>query len=368
MGVRKGTIKKIKELDNNKTEQSKPTGVIIRGRNFYRQPLSAKNFFEYESRKTEQSPSIATDWLLYQAYKVDGHNVDIEDISTYTERGKLFMALVNVAVKANDDLPLENTGDFTVKGRRFVEALPSSDHFEPFIFNVFKSPALAQKATKEAIERIFLLNGKPIFEQRLDYSNPEDFPFECFAILSQWINTVFRLPEDYLSINGVPLNRNPLSGIQYLDYKTQKQDFRTLKPANDWLLNQAYSFKGDNLDPKDVKRFRDRGRLLLSLTAIEPTCHDGFEFAESADFSLGDFRFKEKPETVEFLDEFILNHGQKIKTKEAYMEAIQKIFSVNGRTIEESDLTDPDGFGFAVTSLLADRLESFLGASLTQLD
>lgn len=162
------------------------TVIEIGKRIFVQKPLSANQYFEYEKRKIKQSVKIANEWLLYEAFEIDGHGVTEEDLKglKFRDRGRLLLGLTAVDVTCNDDLPLSETSDFAVCSNRFTEKEDSGDYFDKFITKVAINPI---DAYQWIIPKIILINERSITPEDFIKPAPDGIGFEGAATLTQWI-------------------------------------------------------------------------------------------------------------------------------------------------------------------------------------
>ncbi len=138
--------------------------------------LTAKDYFEYEKRKTQQSIKLANEWLLHQAYE----GIDFSRLR-FREHGKLLITLTTPTVKLNDDLPLEESSDFSVGENRYTESEKEmGEIFSEFTIRATKD---AIAAIRWAIPKVLLLNGREITPQDFE----ETIKFEDAAILTRWL-------------------------------------------------------------------------------------------------------------------------------------------------------------------------------------
>lgn len=157
------------------------TVIRIGGKDLIQKPLPAIAYFEYEKRKTTQSVKLANEWLQYEAFG----DIDISTLK-FRDRGRLLMGLTNVKVQFNDDLPLEDSSDFTVAGNRFTEKPNSGDIFDQFILKAQKD---AIASVKWAIPQVFLMNGQEITDKDFTLSSPDGIGFEGASILTRWLQS-----------------------------------------------------------------------------------------------------------------------------------------------------------------------------------
>ena len=163
------------------TKVDKPI-VELKGKEYTQNFLTANHFMEYERRKTSQSVKLANEWLVYEAY---GHDLDLSSIR-FRDRGKLLTNLTYADITYNDDLPLDETADFTVEGNRFTETENSGDAFDQFV-------ALAQKnptgAYRNATKRTLMINGEPITDSHFELIAPSGaIGFKGMAVVHRWLS------------------------------------------------------------------------------------------------------------------------------------------------------------------------------------
>lgn len=160
------------------------TAITIRNKQFIQKPLTAKDYFEYEKRKTNQSIQLANEWLVYESF--GENNTELK----FRDRGKLLLSITNTKAIFNDDLPITESSDFSVCGNRFTEKEDSGDYFDQFIAKV-SGDAIA--AYQWVIPKIFLLNDELITSQHFEKPAPEGIGFEGAAILVQWLSSFLSL-------------------------------------------------------------------------------------------------------------------------------------------------------------------------------
>ena len=156
------------------------TAITIGGKQFTQKPLTAKDYFEYERRKINQSIQLANEWLIYESFGESGTGLKFRD------KGRLLLSITNTKVIKNDDLPLSESSDFSVCGNQFTEVENSGDYFDQFIA---KSATDAIAAYQWVIPKIFLINGQTITQQHFDKPSPEGIGFEGMAVLVQWLSS-----------------------------------------------------------------------------------------------------------------------------------------------------------------------------------
>ncbi|NET60650.1 MAG: hypothetical protein F6K47_32270 [Symploca sp. SIO2E6] len=148
--------------NGNSPVQREQTVVQIGGKVFVQKPLAANVYFEYQRRITAQSPSIAIEWLMYEAYGLSDEQFGE---LKFRERGRLQSAIASfdAEVTCHDDLPFSETSDFSVMGHRYTEKPNSGDYYTKFV----QQAGQGAIAYKEAIQNLFLIDGKAIEEKDL---------------------------------------------------------------------------------------------------------------------------------------------------------------------------------------------------------
>ncbi|NEP10685.1 MAG: hypothetical protein F6K14_10805 [Symploca sp. SIO2C1] len=135
--------------------------------------------------------------------------------------------------------------------------------------------------------------------------------------------------------------KKPLPANTYFGYQrrltTHNQEIAIL-----WLMYEAYGIGEEEFQGL---RFREKGRLQAALTTIEAEviCHDDLPFSESSDFSVLGHRYTEKPNSGDYYTKFVQQSNQGAI---AYKEAIQSLFLIDGRAIEDKDFSEPEGIGY----------------------
>ncbi|GEM_PF-3580399 len=169
-----------------KKQQKLKTIVKVGGKVFVQKPLSASAHFEYENRKTTQSIQLANEWLLYEAFEIDGHNVIEEDLKglKFRERGRLLLGVTAVNITYNDDLPMNESSDFSVCGNRFTEKEDSGDCFNEFVAK-FAQDAL--EAYRWVIPEILLCNNREITDTDFIKLAPDGIGFEGANAITRWL-------------------------------------------------------------------------------------------------------------------------------------------------------------------------------------
>lgn len=172
-----GIVKKQPELK---------TIIEISGKIFVQKPLPASAYFEYEKRKITQSIQLANEWLIYEAFEIDGHGVTEEDLKglKFRARGRLLLGLTAVDITYNDDLPMSESSDFSICGNRFTEKEDSGNYFDRFV-GKFAQDALA--AYRWVIPNILLINNRPIADKDFMQPAPDGMGFEGAAAITQWL-------------------------------------------------------------------------------------------------------------------------------------------------------------------------------------
>ena len=170
--------------NGNSPVQREQTVVQIGGKVFVQKPLAANVYFEYQRRITAQSPSIAIEWLMYEAYGLSDEQFGE---LKFRERGRLQSAIASfdAEVTCHDDLPFSETSDFSVMGHRYTEKPNSGDYYTKFV----QQAGQGAIAYKEAIQNLFLIDGKAIEEK--DFTEPEGIGYGGAVALMNWINFMF---------------------------------------------------------------------------------------------------------------------------------------------------------------------------------
>lgn len=157
-----------------------------------------------------------------------------------------------------------------------------------------------------------------------------------------------------INIKGKQFIRKELTANDYFEYEKRKIN-QSVSLANEWLIYEAFG----KCDLSEL-RFRDRGRLLLSLTNATAIKHDDLSLAESSDFSVGGNRYIEKEDSGDFFDQFIAKASN--NSIDAFKWIIPKVFLKNGNAIAPLDFEKPapDGIGFEGAAILVQWLSGFL--------
>jgi len=170
--------------NGNSPVQREQTVVQIGSKVFVQKPLAANVYFEYQRRITAQSPSIAIEWLMYEAYGLSDEQFGE---LKFRERGRLQSAIASfdAEVTCHDDLPFSETSDFSVMGHRYTEKPNSGDYYTKFV----QQAGQGAIAYKEAIQNLFMIDGKAIEEK--DFTEPEGIGYGGAVALTNWINFMF---------------------------------------------------------------------------------------------------------------------------------------------------------------------------------
>lgn len=167
-----------------------------------------------------------------------------------------------------------------------------------------------------------------------------------------------------VKIDGKDYVQKQLTADDFLEYENRKVT-QSIVLANQWIIYEAYG----SVDLSKVK-FRQRGKLLASLTEVKVVFNDDLPLGESSDFMIASNHFVEKENSGDHFDTFILRSSEASQKsrKEAlkvYQQAIVDTLLMNGKEIEAHHFSKqaPEGIGFGAMGVLIKWIEAFLSSA-----
>jgi hypothetical protein len=188
--------KKTEHLDS--TNSSFNTIVEVAGILLVRKPLTAKQYFTYLNKFDRVNKQSADYWLWCNAYLIENKPLTLDIITNkFTKLKHRALLATNLAsfetdVTINDDLPFEDTEDFTLPdGRRFTVKESGND------FSAFTAKFAEGRGNACAfmIPRSYKLNDKNINPDSYELPYPDGLGYEAATILCNHLFSVFQVSQ-----------------------------------------------------------------------------------------------------------------------------------------------------------------------------